>query len=49
MTTGIVHIRGAANARPTATLPDPVTDLDAVRVQRRKVVHGLINEYEQAA
>ena len=31
------------------TLPTPVTDLDAVRVRRRKVVHGLINEYEQAA
>ena len=31
------------------TLPTPVTDLDAVRVRRQKVVHGLINEYEQAA
>jgi putative transposase len=31
------------------TLPTPVTDLDAVRVRRRKVVHGLINEYEPAA
>lgn len=30
-------------------VPVPVTNLDAVRVQRRKVVHGLINEYEQAA
>jgi putative transposase len=31
------------------TLPAPVVDLDAVRVRRRKVVCGLINEYEQAA
>lgn len=31
------------------TLPTPVTDLGTVRVRRRKVVHGLINEYEQAA
>ena len=31
------------------TIPAPVTNLDAVRVRRRKVVHGLINEYEQAA
>ncbi len=31
------------------TLPAPVTDLTAVRVGRKKVVHGLINEYEQAA
>jgi hypothetical protein len=31
------------------TLPAPVTDLDAVRVRRRKVVHGLVNEYEQVA
>ena len=31
------------------TVPVPVTNLDAVRVRRRKVVHGLINEYEQAA
>ena len=30
------------------TLPTPVTDLGAVRVRRRKVVHGLINEYDQA-
>ena len=30
-------------------LPAPVTDLTAVRVRRRKVVHRLINEYEQAA
>jgi putative transposase len=30
-------------------LPMPVTDLGAVRVRRRKVLHGLINEYEQAA
>jgi transposase InsO family protein len=31
------------------TLPAPVTDLSAVRVRRRTLVHGLINEYEQAA
>ncbi|WP_240742290.1 transposase [Micromonospora zingiberis] len=31
------------------TLPAPVADLGSVRVQRRRVVHGLINEYEQAA
>jgi putative transposase len=30
-------------------LAAPVTDLGAVRVRRRKVLHGLINEYEQAA
>jgi hypothetical protein len=38
-----VHLLGAT------TNPVPVTNLDAVRVRRRKVVHGLINEYEQAA
>jgi transposase InsO family protein len=31
------------------TLPPQITDLHTVRVQRRKVLHGLINEYEQAA
>jgi putative transposase len=31
------------------TLPAPVADLTATRVRRRKVLHGLINEYEQAA
>src|SRR5690242_19046593 len=30
-------------------LPPLVTDLSVVRVRRRKVLHGLINEYEQAA
>jgi putative transposase len=30
-------------------LPAPVADLGAVRVRRRKVVHGLVNEYEQVA
>jgi hypothetical protein len=30
-------------------LPTPVADLGVVRVRRRKVLHGLINEYEQAA
>jgi putative transposase len=31
------------------TLPAPVVDLGAVRVRRRKVLHGLITECEQAA
>jgi hypothetical protein len=31
------------------TLAAPVADLSTVRVGRRKVVHGMINEYEQAA
>jgi hypothetical protein len=31
------------------TLLASVTDLDAVRVRRRKVVYGLVNEYEQVA
>jgi putative transposase len=31
------------------TLPAQVADLSTVRVRRRKVLHGLINEYEQAA
>lgn len=30
-------------------LPAPVADLGVMRVRRRKVLHGLINEYEQAA
>jgi transposase InsO family protein len=30
-------------------LPAPVTDLGPVRVRRRKVMLGLINEYQQAA
>lgn len=30
-------------------LPAPVADLSAARVRRRNIVHGLINEYEQAA
>jgi hypothetical protein len=30
-------------------LPAPVTDLSTVRVRRRKVAHGLVNEYEQVA
>jgi putative transposase len=30
-------------------LPSPVADLGVVRVRCRKVLHGLINEYEQAA
>jgi len=30
-------------------LPAPVADLGAVRVRRKKVLYGLINEYEQAA
>jgi putative transposase len=31
------------------TLPAQVADLSVMRVRRRKVLHGLINEYEQAA
>ncbi len=31
------------------TLPSPVTDLDARRVRRRKILGGLVNEYSQAA
>jgi Integrase core domain len=30
-------------------LPAPVADLAGARIRRRKVVHGLINEYEQVA
>ena len=30
-------------------LPAPVADLASARIRRRKVVHGLINEYEQVA
>jgi len=30
-------------------LPAPVVDLGVVRVPRRKVLYGLINEYAQAA
>jgi hypothetical protein len=30
-------------------LPAAVADLGPVRVRRRKVLHGLINEYKQAA
>jgi hypothetical protein len=30
-------------------LPAPVADLAVVRIRRRKVAHGLINEYEQVA
>jgi putative transposase len=30
-------------------VPVPVADLSAARVRRRKVLHGLINEYEQPA
>jgi predicted NAD/FAD-dependent oxidoreductase len=35
---------------PTADeLPAPVIDLSPARVQRRKILNGLINEYSQAA
>jgi putative transposase len=30
------------------TLPAPATDLTVIRVRRRKVLHGLTNEYEKA-
>jgi hypothetical protein len=37
--------------RPPAleTSPAPVTDLTAVRIRRRRVLNGMINEYSQAA
>jgi transposase InsO family protein len=39
-----------AQRPPTADeLPAPVTDLTAVRMRRRKILNGLINEYSQAA
>jgi putative transposase len=31
------------------TSPPPVTDLSTVRMRRRKILNGLINEYSQAA
>jgi putative transposase len=31
------------------TLPPPLTDLAMVRVRRRKILNGLVNEYTQAA
>jgi putative transposase len=31
------------------TFPPPVTDLSTARVRRRRILHGLINEYSQAA
>jgi putative transposase len=31
------------------TLPAPGADLSTQRILRRKVLHGLINEYQQAA
>jgi transposase InsO family protein len=42
----------ARNLRPPDsgdTVTDPVTDLAAVRIRRRKVLGGLIHEYERAA
>ena len=42
--------QGRAQRPPNRdTLPAPVADLGCQRVRRRKVLHGLINEYEQAA
>jgi hypothetical protein len=32
-----------------ATLPPPVVDIDHMRVRRRKILNGLVNEYTQAA
>ena len=43
------HQGGGQRPPDRDALPAPVTDLTAVRVGRRKVVHRLINEYEQAA
>jgi putative transposase len=43
------HQRRGQRPPDRDVLPAPVTDLGAVRVRRRKVLHGLINEYEQAA
>jgi len=49
-TAGIACVKAASNAHPTErNLPAPVTNLSVVQVRRRKVLHGLINEYEQAA
>ena len=52
----VVHYNGhrahqGRGQRPPdrGTLQAPVTDLTAIRVRRRKVLHGLISEYEQAA
>ena len=33
----------------TDTTPAAVIDLTATRIRRRKILHGLINEYSQAA
>jgi putative transposase len=41
----------ARNLRPTDTddiVTAPVTDLPAARIRRRKILGGLIHEYEQA-
>jgi hypothetical protein len=40
----------AGNARPTGTrFPHRSLTVPWVRVRRRQVLHGLVNEYEQAA
>lgn len=43
--------QGRAQRPPNATemAPDPVVDLAATRIRRRKILNGLINESSQAA
>ncbi|WP_230393716.1 transposase [Plantactinospora alkalitolerans] len=42
--------QGRAQRPPNReTPPPPVVDLATIRVQRRKILHGMISEYSQAA
>ena len=41
--------RALKQAAPLRRLPDDVTDLDRIRVQRRDRVGGVIHEYRQVA
>ncbi|WP_406045725.1 integrase [Micromonospora sp. NBC_00898] len=44
--------QGMANARPTAPLPEPISDkdeLNQLRIRRRDRLGGLLHEYEHAA